>query len=165
MYHWLVYQPILTRFFPAATRVWNDLDRATKQSPTPNSFKRNYLKQNPRPKQDPLYYQGTRANQVIFAKLRLGCSSLNNDLHSKLHVRDSPLCLCNMSLPETAEHFFFKCPRYARIRQTLKAGITTIDPQSFNLKSILYGNHALDEHQNNRLLKVAHQFVKSSKRF
>jgi hypothetical protein len=152
-------------FFPAGTRVWNELDRATKHSPTPNSFKRNYLNQNPRPRQNQLYYRGTRANQVTFAKLRLGCSSLNYDLHSKLHVRDSPLCLCNMSLPETAEHFFFKCPKYARIRQTLKAGITTIDPASYNLESILHGNQSLDKNQNNRILKVAHQFVQSSNRF
>jgi hypothetical protein len=152
-------------FFPSATRQWNDLERETKQSPTPNSFKRRYLKENPRPKQNSEYYKGSRANQIIFAKLRLGCSPLNYDLHTKLHVRDCPLCLCNMSLPETAEHFFFKCPRYERIRQTLKAGITTIDPQSYNINCVLYGNPALDEQTNTRLLKVAHKFVTCSKRF
>jgi hypothetical protein len=152
-------------FFPAATRQWNKLTRKTKQSPTPNSFKRNYLKELPRPNRNTLYYQGSRANQIIFAKLRLGCSNLNHDLHSKLHVRDSPMCLCNTTIPETAQHFFFKCPRYARIRQTLRAGITTIDPASYNLPSILHGNQALDDKTNARLLKVAHQYVSSSKRF
>jgi hypothetical protein len=152
-------------FFPSATRLWNELNRPAKVSPTPNSFKRNYLKQYPRPNQNRLYYQGTRANQVIFAKLRLGCSSLNYDLHTKLHVIESSLCTCDMGLPETAEHYFFVCPRYRRIRQTLKAGIQTIDRQAYNLNSILHGNSSLDENQNTRLLKVAHQFVLTSKRF
>ena len=116
-------------FFPAATRQWNELSRGTQQSPTPNSFKRNYLKELPRPNRNTLYYQGTRANQIIFSKLRLGCSNLNHYLHSKLHVWDSPMCLCDTTLPETAEHFFFKCPSYATIRQTLRAGIMMIDPR------------------------------------
>jgi hypothetical protein len=152
-------------FFPAATRQWNELAASTKRSPTSNSFKRNYLKEYPRPKQNPLFYQGTRACQTIFAKLRLGCSQLHHDLHSNLHVRDSPLCACPLSVPETAKHFFFECPRYRHIRQTLKAGITTIDPQSFNLEAILYGNPALDDVLNSRILKVAHKFVVSSHRF
>ena len=152
-------------FFPAATRQWNDLHRTTKNSLTPNAFKRNYLNQNPRPKQNPNFYRGTRSNQVTFAKLRLGCSQLHHDLHSKLHVRDNPLCNCHMGVPETAEHFFFKCPRYTGIRQTMKAGINTIDPDSYNLVSILHGNQSLDENQNIRLLKVAHQYVHASQRF
>jgi hypothetical protein len=152
-------------FFPSATRQWNELNRETKVSPTPHSFKRNYLKQHPRPKKNPLYSRGTRANQIIFAKLRLGCSSLNQDLHAKLHILGSPLCLCPMAVPETAKHYFFECPRYTNIRQTLRAGILTIDPQCYNLESILYGNQALDDKLNIRLLKVAHKFVQSSKRF
>jgi hypothetical protein len=152
-------------FFPAATRHWNELNARTKRSPTSNSFKRNYLKEHPRPKKNPLYYQGTRSNQTIFAKLRLGCSQLHNDLHSNLHVRDSPTCVCPLSVPETAKHFFFDCPRYTHIRQTLKAGITTIDPQSYNLESILYGNPVHDDKLNSRILKVAHKFVDSSQRF
>jgi hypothetical protein len=152
-------------FFPAATRHWNELKATTKRSPTSNSFKRNYLKEHPRPNQNPLFYRGTRKNQTIFAKLRLGCSPLHNDLHANLHVRDSPLCGCHLSVPETAKHFFFECPRYTRIRQMLRAGITTIDPQSFNLESILYGNPDLEEELNTRILKVAQKFVESSHRF
>jgi hypothetical protein len=146
-------------FFPAATRQWNELRRETKHSGTPNSFKRNYLKENPRPKKNPLYNQGTRENQIIFARLRLGCSILHYDLHNKLHVRDSPLCSCNLAMPETVEHYFFICPRYTRIRRILRAGILTIDPQSFNLESILHGNPTLSAEQNTRLLKTAHQYV------
>jgi hypothetical protein len=152
-------------FFPAATRQWNELTTQTKQSPTPNSFKRNYLKEHPRPKRNPLYYQGTRKNQVIFAKLRLGCSPLNHDLHTKLHVKDSPLCSCNMSCAETVEHYFLNCPKYTRICQILRAGIMTISNQCYNIQSILHGNPALDEEMNSRLLKTVHKFVESSKRF
>ena len=152
-------------FFPAATRNWNELKESTKRSPTPNSFKRNYLKEHPRPKQNPLFKQGTRKNQIIFAKLRLGCSLLHNDLHSNLHVRDSPLCECQLSVPETAKHFFFECPRYTHIRQILRAGISTIDSQSFNIESILHGNPSLDVDLNSRILKAAQKYVESSQRF
>jgi hypothetical protein len=152
-------------FFPAATRQWNELSRKTKRSGTPNAFKRNYLKEHPRPTRNYLFNRGTRYNQINFARMRLGCSKLHYDLYNKLHVIDSPLCSCHMSLPETADHYFFVCPKYTRIRQTLRAGIHTIDPQSWNLKSILHGNPALSLDQNCRLLKTAQQYVTSSKRF
>ena len=152
-------------FFPAATRQWNNLKETTKQSPTPDSFKRNFLKENPRPKRNLLYYRGSRQNQIIHAKLRLGCSPLNFDLHAKLHVIDSPLCSCDLSEPEIVEHFFFHCPKYTRIRRTMRAGITTLDPQCYNVHSVLHGNPNLDEQKNIQLFKIVHQFLDASKRF
>jgi hypothetical protein len=130
-------------FFPAATRTWNALSRQTKQSLKPNAFKRNYLKEHPRPQQNKLYYLGSRSSQVIHSKLRLGCSPLNHDLHAKLHVRDNPSCSCNLVTPETAEHFFLDCPNYREIRQTLRTEVTAIDMDSFTTQSLLFGNHTL----------------------
>jgi hypothetical protein len=114
-------------FFPAATRIWNELSPQTKQSPKPNSFKRNYLRENPRPVQNKLYYQGTRSNQINHAKLRLGCSPLNHDLHAKLHVRENPACSCDHVTAETAEHFFLQCPTYSGIRQSLRTEVRALE--------------------------------------
>jgi hypothetical protein len=151
-------------FFPAATRTWNVLSAQTKQSPKPNSFKRNYLRENPRPKQNKLYYLGSRSNQIIHAKLRLGCSPLNHDLHTKLHVRENPHCTCDHATSETAEHYFFGCPKYTVIREILRTEVNAIDNHSYNIQSLLYGNPVLTDQQNLDLLTSVHRYISMSKR-
>jgi hypothetical protein len=151
-------------FFPAATRIWNGLHPRTRQSPRPNSFKRNYLREHPRPQTKRLYYQGTRSNQTNHAKLRLGCSQLNDDLSTKLHVRENPLCTCNMLVDETAEHFFLSCLNYRDIRQTLRTEVEALNPVAYNIKSLLHGNPELSEHQNQEMFASVHRFITKSNR-
>ena len=45
------------------------------------------------------------------------CSILKDDLY-KLHIIDSPLCMCGKSA-ETAEHYFFYCKHYSNQRNIL----------------------------------------------
>ena len=56
----------------------------------------------------PIYfYSGER--QILHARLRLGCSSLNAN-----YLREDKKCTCG--LPETATHFFYECNNYAFLR-------------------------------------------------
>jgi hypothetical protein len=152
-------------FFPAATRQWNSLTTETRTSRSAHCFKSNYLKQHPRPPQNQLYYRGKRHPQIMMARLRIGCSSLNYDLCNKLHVTDSPNCACDLSLPETAEHFFMACPRYTAPRAILRLGISSIDLDSFTTQVILYGNPTLDPKSNQSILQHVHQYITTTNRF
>jgi hypothetical protein len=152
-------------FFPAATRLWNNLSIRTRTSPSPNSFKTNYLKEHPRPPQNSLFYKGQRQAQIMMARMRIGCSSLNYDLCNKLHVKDSPSCACDSTSAETVEHYFMKCSRYTHFRAILRMDILSIDLESFTMQVILNGNPALDPKTNQTILKHVHQFISSTNRF
>ena len=69
----------LNSFFPATIRAWNDLPAKVKDAPSVAAFKSRLNKDLP-----PWYYNtGTRIGQILHARLRLGCSSLNADLYRK----------------------------------------------------------------------------------
>ena len=68
-------------FFPSTVRAWNDLPSDIKDAPSVGSF--NYkINKNLRP--PPKFYNpGTRKGQILQARLRKECSSLNSDLNRK----------------------------------------------------------------------------------
>ena len=79
----------LNSFFPATIRAWNDLPTEVKDAPSVAAFKSRLNKDLKKP---PSYYNtGTRIGQILQARLRLGCSSLNADLHRK-NIVPSPTC-------------------------------------------------------------------------
>ena len=61
------------------------------------------------------YYAGTRLGQVLHARLRMECSSLNSHLYHK-NIGDCPSCLCGGF--ESTYHFLFVCPRFAAARNS-----------------------------------------------
>ena len=97
----------LNSFFPATIRAWNDLPAEVRIQIT---FKQGS-------KKPPSYYDtGTRIGQILQARLRLGCSSLNADLYRK-NIVPSPTCACGGF--ESAYHFFFACPRLAHFEEDI----------------------------------------------
>jgi hypothetical protein len=113
-------------FFPAAARLWNSLSVSIRQANSIYSFKSRYLKEYPRPRSNKLYYHGKRKPAIIHAKLCIGCSPLNYDLHFNLHVIADPNCRCIMAVHETADHFLTMCPWYTAQRIALYAGLFDI---------------------------------------
>ena len=103
-----------------------------------------------------LYYYGKRWASVHHARLRMQCSKLNFDLFYKLFVRDSPACRCGATR-ETASHFFLHCPIYNDIRPTLYAGVTK--HTAFNIKTLLYGDSNLSQHENKDIFDAVHEFL------
>ena len=68
-------------FFPSTVRAWNDLPNEIKDAPSVGSFK---YKINKNLRSPPKFYNaGTRKSQILHARLRMECSSLNSDLHRK----------------------------------------------------------------------------------
>ena len=103
------------------------------------------------------FSSGTRRGQVLHARIRLGCSSLNYDLHRRSLV-ESPLCSCGSI--ETASHYLLNCNSYTQIR-TLFSDI----PCPATINNLLYGNEHLSNEQNELLFESIQKFVIASKRF
>ena len=143
-------------FLPATIHDWNNLPFQTRNSTTISSFKRaletNLIKSNP------LYKLGTRKGQILHTRLRLGCSSLNFDLHRK-SISDSPLCRCGSV--ETASHYLLYCPLYQQLRTQLLSDI----PCPPLVDSLLYGDEHLSFQQNKQLFILVQRFIVASKRF
>jgi hypothetical protein len=153
-------------FFPSAVRQWNALPDDIKQATTKGAFKYRYLKHNPRPKPNRLYYSGTRPINVAHAKLRIGCSFLNYDLYTNLHVIPNPNCSCPMEVPETAHHYLLICPLYQIPRISLYGKLLNIpNLPTINENLLLYGDIRLDDQTNLTIFKYVHHFIKQSNRF
>ena len=143
-------------FLPATIRDWNSLSNPTRNSPSITSFK--YTLNSSMRKPPPHYNVGCRLGQILHSRLRLGCSSLNYDLHRKSIV-DSPLCECGSV--ETVKHFFLGCYKYSTLRTNMLSGI----PCPATIDNLLRGNDHLTLEQNNTLFLSVHQYILASKRF
>jgi hypothetical protein len=153
-------------FFPAAARLWNSLPIHLREANTAFSFKSRYLKEYPRPKPNKLAFHGIRKIAVHHARMRIGCSLLNYDLHHNLHVIDDPKCRCIMSVPETAEHFLTICPWYTHQRIIMYAELFMIpNLPPIAVRLLLYGDESLDDHTNIKIFNLVQQFINQSHRF
>ena len=87
--------------------------------------------------------------------IRLGCSSLNHDLHRK-NITDSPRCICNAA--ETCSHFLLKCPLYVNQRHHHLNGI----PCALTLNNLLYGDEHLTFEQNKNIFMCVKRYIAST---
>ncbi|MCP3900406.1 MAG: RNA-directed DNA polymerase [Desulfobacteraceae bacterium] len=147
-------------FFPRSISLWNDLSETTRLSDSLNSF-RKYLTQK-LPEKTPLYYYGERWPSVHHARMRMGCSKLNADLHYHLKVVGDPSCRCGAT-KETAKHYLLECPNFFHQRNVLRHELTLLMP--LTLKNVLYGNTDFDNDSNQKVFKAVHQFIINTKRF
>ena len=143
-------------FLPSTIRDWNSLPAATKNKPTLESFKSALNKNSSKP--SPLYNLGSRSSQILHARLRLGCSSLNHDLNRK-GIVDSPLCSCGAI--ETVTHFLLQCPNFTHLRQQFIFNLPC-PPISNNL---LYGDEKLSLDQNKLIFDSVQKYIVATKRF
>ena len=97
---------------PATIRDWNALPLEYRNANSVQVFKHRLLTH--KSKLCALLCVGRRIGQILHARVRLCCSSLNYDLFRK-NITDSSLCTCNQV--ETAAHFLLYCPLYNRQRQ------------------------------------------------
>ena len=71
-------------FLPATIRIWNDLPLTVRSLPSLTSFKQSLNSNMSKPKS--IFSFGSRRAQILHTRLRLGCSSLNFDLHRRTIV-------------------------------------------------------------------------------
>ena len=143
-------------FFPSSVRAWNALPEDIKQTNSVLAFK---SKLNANLRRPPKYYNiGTRQGQVLHARLRMECSSLNSHLyHSK--IVDSPSCLCGSF--ESVHHFLFVCPRFAAARNThLPRNL-----HNYSTRDLLFGSETKTDQQNEAIFLQVQDFLIHSTRF
>ena len=139
-------------------RQWNSLPVRVRQLNTLSSFK-TFLKKDLQ--SVPIfYYCGSRKAQILHARFRTGCSSLNMDLFHKNNI-ESPLCRCG-SIKYT-QHYLFHCRFYQRPRNTLLNACTTYQNPSRSL--LLFGSLTLSLEANIAILEHVHKYILDTKRF
>ena len=96
---------LLIRLFSLYNKSKELLPNEIKESTSVSAFKFQLNKNLPKP---PKYFNvGSRLGQVLQARLRMECSTLNADLYRK-DIVNSPSCQCGSF--ENAQHLFFTCP-------------------------------------------------------
>ena len=136
-------------FIPSSVSDWNNLelkDRNIDHCCNLLSYTPNYL-----------FYLGECPINIIHAQLRMKCSNLNDHLF-KLHVIDSPLCVCKLGV-EDSEHYLFTCPLYFAQRNEVNEFVNA------TLDNLLYGDCNLDLESNINIFKAVHVFINDTKRF
>ena len=146
-------------FFPETIRLWNNLEDKFKTVSSYEAFMAQLNKSStPIPKH---YYSGNRKANIILARLRMGCSELNDDLY-RIGVVNSPSCSCG-ARRENSFHFFMICPKYLAIRQHLHSEL--IKTAKYSIGTILYGDKELSVKKNNEIVDLVHNFITNSNRF
>ena len=146
----------LNSFFPATIRAWDDLPAEVKDAPSVAAFKSRLNKDLKKP---PSYYNtGTRIGQILQARLRLGCSSLNADLYRKNFV---PSLTCACGGFQSAYHFFFACPRLTHFRRRHFSDSLL----NYTVKDFLYGSQNLTFQENEQLFLKVQGYIMKSGRF
>ena len=143
-------------FLPSTTILWNNLPNEIKTNPSISNLKR-FLNKDKHVV--PQYYnQGTRNEQILHARLRMGCSTLKQHLYGK-NFAENPYCCCGEI--ESTEHFLLKCPQYTHLRNAYIQNL----PLDVTLNLLLYGNKDLSLDINKEIFKAVQCFIVKSKRF
>ena len=78
----------------------------------------------------------SRILDVAITRLRLGHTRLTAHLH-RLHLAPTPNCPWCLNVPESITHFILQCPRHHSARVTLRAQLTSLGIQTFDLPTLL----------------------------
>lgn len=105
------------------------------------------------------FYTGMRILSVYQARIRNGCSNLNNDLFNN-YLKDNNICQCGNGI-EDAEHYFFKCPRFYEQRLTMFRETRQFHPLS--VSTLLIGKKDSCETDNIKLFKSVQKYIRDSK--
>ncbi|MCG7875096.1 MAG: reverse transcriptase family protein [Candidatus Thiodiazotropha endolucinida] len=146
----------LDSFFPSTIRSWNNLPFDVKQAPSVATFKHSLNRNLTVPPKH--YNSGTRLGQILQARLRMGCSSLNSDLYRK-NIVPSPSCTCGSF--ENPTHFFFNCPNYNDTRLLYLPN----DLRNHTTRDLLYGKQDATFQQNEALFLQVQDYIVKSGRF
>lgn len=109
------------------------------------------------------YYVGDRKINVLHAKLRMLCSTLNDHLFSFIHVVDDPSCSCG-HFRENNKHFLLECLLYGRERNIMiqKLELLKFKP---TLKNLLFGDKNYEENKNSQAFKIIQEYINDTNRF
>ena len=106
------------------------------------------------------YYCGSRKAQILHARLRTGCSSLNMDLFYK-NISESPLCRCG-SIEDT-QHYFFHCRFYQGWQHSFECLYYL--PEPFPKSPPLWKFNTISLEANIAILEHVHKYILDTKHF
>jgi hypothetical protein len=93
-------------FIPSSVSLWNNLDIHIRNSPNILCLKSRIKENTSKP---PKYYsEGSRKLNILHARLRHECSSLNADLF-RINITNDPKCECGAPF-EDSIHYLMECP-------------------------------------------------------
>ena len=145
-------------FYPSTIREWNNLEQEIKDASSVASFKYQ-LNRETRNRAPPKYYSaGSRKGQILHARLRMQCSSLNADLYRK-NIIPSPSCSCGGF--ESAYHFFYVCPQLTAVRESYLGDVL----RNHTTHQLLCGKPEFTNDENVSLFLKVQDFIIKSKRF
>ncbi|KAJ8301450.1 hypothetical protein KUTeg_020437 [Tegillarca granosa] len=142
-------------FLPSVIRNWNDVPNDVKNNILYLSFKNSISTSC----KVPFYYNcRSRLGQILHARLRLECSSLQCHLFNR-NLVNNPYCRCG--LVENAKHFLLFWKIYSHIR------LRTIYllPYVLSINKLLYGDPMLSQQQNTEIFLSVQEFIIQSKRY
>ena len=147
-------------FIPHAVALWNRLNESIKSADSFKSFKQKLKSEvvicNP------LFYIGARWSSIQHARLRIGCSALNDHLCTNLHVIQSSQCKCGHPI-EDNNHYFFDCILFENEREHLLSLVNRHCQPTTEI--FLNGHESLSLAVNMEVLIAVHEFIVKSGRF
>jgi len=145
-------------FLPSTINLWNNLPESVRTAPSLSAFKANLSKDKKIIPQH--FYDGERTSNILHARLRMHCSSLNEHLYSK-NIVQSPYCQCGAI--EDTYHFFFNCPIYTEKRVILFNNLSRFLP--ITLQLLLFGVKDGSYEVNSLIFKHVQSYIRDSHRF
>ena len=145
-------------FVPPTISLWNNLETFIRNTPTLDSFK--IKLKTPLFKPSTYLGEGSRRLDIIHARLRHQCSSLNGDLY-RINLIENPNCNCGAPY-EDVIHYFLECPLCQIQRANLFNDIESIE---LNIETILFDNEDLSLQINTNISEKVRTFIGRTNRF
>ena len=145
-------------FYPSTIRDCNNLPQEIKESSSVASFKYQLIKDTQRRAPPKFFSAGSRLGQILHARIRMACSSLNSDLYRK-NIVPSPSCGCGGF--ESAYHFFFIGPNYNATRERYLEALL----RNHTTHELLFGKDISTDEENEALFLKVQDYILKSKRF
>jgi hypothetical protein len=159
-------------FFPYFTKLWNTLDKATRNSNL-TDFKLKLTEQL-KPRKRKHFCYGQKYSNMLLTRIRVGRSYLNAHSFS-IGRSETPACLCDQISSETSLHYIIKCPLFTELRRTMFDQIEQqfiprfrSVPAKRQLEILTEGYEPHNPEMkriNGQILKVTQNFILKTKRF
>ena len=158
-------------FFPSSTRLWNSIDRETRETDSIRAFKKALCHFfNTSSYNNCFDYAIDRYSSILHTRLRLNCCALNYYLF-KINCAISPACACGAN-HESIKHYLLHCPRYAALRFPLLSAAAQVLNDRWHLLSeshkvnvLLTGADDLSPAENKLIFHHVQLYIKRSTRF
>ena len=157
-------------FFPSAIFAWNSLSDSIRNSSSFTNFKNSINGLFCKKKCPKIFEVGARYPSVLHTRLRLGNSTLNDDLF-RHNCIPSPACAFGYHR-ETTEHYLLHCPLWDTYRLSL---LTTVaeclgncwynSNRTGKLSFLLFGCYSVAFDVNHRLFFAVQRFIIDTSRF